>query len=269
MQIYYDRNFKFNNTFAGIQFILDFPFTAVRSQVNFAGDGTLSSSQSLYGSVAYSMATGDVFFDNISSYNNSGAIIVQPFVDANANDIHDPGEEYISRGSIKSSTAFSRRTIRYKDGGFLIERTTPFEEYFFTIDPQNLDNPLWVPKYSTVSVISEPNNIRLVDIPLVAGGVVRGRVTAFVAGRETGLQNLTIRISPESGPRAGFPIQQTTYSTGEFEILGLLPGRYVLSVDQRELSELGYGSTLVSKVVEIKASPEGDEINDIVFRIGE
>lgn len=267
LQIFYERSFYSNNTFAGLQFVLYFPFTLIRTIVGASETGGLRSSQSVSGSIGYSGETGDFYFDHLSSRVGFGGIVVQPYVDANANDIHDPGEEYITKGRLKTTSLFGNSYVRYSPGGFLLEHTLPFEEYFMTLEPQFLDNPLWVPRFSTFSVISEPNRFRQVEIPVIIGGIVRGRVTFNLGGVEYDAENLTVTIAPETGEKHGFPKTATSFSTGEFEFLGLQPGFYIVSLSANQVAQLGYQTTDVSRRIEIRAIPDGDQVNNVDFRL--
>ena len=94
MQLFYERSFITNNTFAGLQFALYFPFALFRAQVGASESGGLRSTQSVSGSIGFSPETGDLYFDYLASRVGFGGIVVQPYVDANGNDVHDPGEEF-------------------------------------------------------------------------------------------------------------------------------------------------------------------------------
>jgi len=267
IQFFYERSFYTNNTFAGLQFVVYFPFALLRTVVGASETGGLRTSQTVSGSVGYSGETGDFYFDYLASRIGFGGIVVQPFIDANGNDIHDPGEEYITKGRLKTTSLFGNSYVRYQPGGFLLEHTLPFEEYYLSLEPQFLDNPLWVPKYTTISAISEPSEFRQIEMPIVVGGIVRGRVTYTIGGAEISAENLTVSISPESGEKQGFPKTATSFSTGEFEFIGLPPGRYVISLDPNQVAALGYQRTDITKTIEIRFLPEGDELNNVDFRL--
>jgi hypothetical protein len=267
LQLFYERSFYANNTFAGLQVVFYFPFALLRAVVGASETGGLRSSQSLSGSVGYSGETGDFYFDYLSSRVGFGGIVVQPYVDGNGNDVHDAGEEYITKGRLKTTSLFGNGYVRYSPGGFILEHTLPFEEYYMTLEPEFLDNPLWVPKYSTFSVISEPSKFQRVEVPIVVGGIVRGKATYLVGGAEVAAENLTITIAPETGEKTGFPKTEKSFSTGEFEFLGVPPGRYIISLNPTQVGQLGYPATQMTRSIEIRALPEGDQLNDVNFRL--
>jgi hypothetical protein len=267
LQLFYERSFFSNNTFAGLQFVLYFPFALLRAVVGASEEGGLRSSQTISGSVGYSPETGDFYFDYLASRVGFGGIVVQPYVDANGNDLHDPGEEYVTKGRLKTTSLFGNTYVRYTPGGFLLDRTLPFEEYFMSLEPQFLDNPLWVPRYNTFSVISEPNQFLRIQLPIVVGGILRGRVTYDLAGQTFPAENLTVSVVPEGGEKEGYPKTSLSFSTGEFEFIGLPPGRYVVSLNQNQVSQLGYRNAQLTQTVEIRVLPEGDEVNNINFRL--
>jgi hypothetical protein len=194
-----------------------------------------------------------------------GGLVFQPFVDVNGNDLHDAGEEYIEGGRMTMTTNFTRGTLRYRPGGFVVERAQPYESYYLTLESQYLDNPLWVPKYSTFSVVAEPNEFRRVNVPVILGGIIRGRVTYGTNGGTVDAEGLTISIAPEDPTKEGYKRTMLTFSTGQYEFFGIPPGRYIISLDPNQVSQVGYRTDGLSKTVEVRALPDGDEINDIDF----
>jgi len=157
--------------------------------------------------------------------------------------------------------------VRYSQGGFTLDRTLPFEEYYLSLETKYLDNPLWVPRYNTMSVISEPNQFIRIELPIVVGGIVRGSVTYDIAGQLLPAENVTVSITPESGEKQGFPKTTRSFSTGEYEFIGLPPGLYVVSLDRNQVTQLGYALTQLTQTIEVRVTPEGDEINNVDFRL--
>jgi hypothetical protein len=99
------------------------------------------------------------------------------------------------------------------------------------------------------------------------GGIVRGRATYFVGGAELSAENLTITIAPESGEKPGFPKTATSFSTGEFEFLGVPPGRYIVSLNPGQVAQLGYPATQMTRTIEVRALPDGDQVGNVDFRL--
>lgn len=268
LQLFFDRTFESNNSTAGVQLLYYFPFALVRAIIGSSSEGGFQSAEGVSGSIGYSAATSKFFLDYFSSRVGFGGVIVQPFVDANGNGILDPGEEIVTKARIRSSSLFGTQSLRYTPGsGFGLPHTLPYEEYVMTIDPQSLDNPLWVPRYGTVGVFSEPNLFRTLDLPIAVGGILRGRITMESAAKSIPGEGLNLTLTEEnpSGEKKIFKNTAISYSTGEYEFIGVPPGTYRVSLDEAQVAQTGYVAKELFHTVEIHAKPEGDEVSGIDF----
>ncbi len=267
LQIFYDKSFITQNAIVGLQFVYYFPFALFRTVFATSGQSGIRTSETVSGSIGFSPEAGDFYFDYLSNRVGFGGIIVDPYVDINNNGIHDPGEEEITKARISASTMFGNQSLKYTDGGgFGLRHTLPYEEYVLSMDPVYLDNPLWIPKYSTVSVVSEPNQFRVVDLPIVLGGIVRGRVQLE---NGAGVEGVTVSIIPETEEpgKEIFRKSGVSFSTGEFEFIGVPPGRYKISIDERQLEILRLRTGQSVFMIDVVSKPEGDEISNIIFNL--
>ena len=62
-----------------------------------------------------------------------------------------------------------------------------------------------------------------------------------------------------------FKASAITYSTGEFEFIAVPPGKYIVAMNERLITDLGYKTAQISLDVEVQVKPEGDEINGVNF----
>jgi hypothetical protein len=267
LQIYYDRNVITRTSIGGVQFVYYFPFTLLRTIVGVGGGVGYRVSQSVSGSVGYSAEAKDFYLEYLSNRVGFGGVVIQPFVDANGNGIQDPGEESITKATIRTRSISGAQYLRYSpEFGFTMRHTLPYEEYVMSIDQRSLDNPLWVPRYNNFAVISEPNEFRQVQLPIVVGGVVRGKVEATVAGHTGPVEGIEITIrSQDTSATMAYTATAATYSTGEFEFIAVPPGKYTVSMNEKMIGDLGYKTTQASHTIEVQVKPEGDEINDVNF----
>ncbi len=58
-----------------------------------------------------------------------------------------------------------------------------YEDYKIFLDPETLEDPVWVPQYKAIHLVADPNLVRRINIPVVNGGILRGTVT--IAGKTT------------------------------------------------------------------------------------
>jgi hypothetical protein len=138
----------------------------------------------------------------------------------------------------------------------------PYQTYSVYIDRQRLENPLWIPSYNAISVVTEPNYVRSLDFPIVVGGSIRGFVEREIGTGRQPLENITLRLVSITD---GTEKSVTTFSSGEYEFVAVRPGKYRLSLVEGELRSRDLRIDIAAREVEIKASADGDIINDFNF----
>jgi Predicted outer membrane protein len=85
-----------------------------------------------------------------------------------------------------------------------------------------------------VTVAPGPNRYTVVDIPLVMGSVVEGRVVRRFGDSLQGVAGATLTLRDQAGVERSV----ATFSDGSFYVLGVRPGEYTLTVDARVLDIL-------------------------------
>jgi hypothetical protein len=268
LQIFYDRSVITQSSVAGLQFVYYFPFTLLRTIIG-VGSGGYRASESVSGSIGYSAESGDFYLDYLSNRVGFGGMVIQPFVDLNGDGIQESGEESITKATIHTQSIQGSQYLRYHQSyGFTLRHTLPYEQYVLSLDQQSLDNPLWVPRFNNFAVISEPNQFRKVSLPVIVGGVIRGRVETQTEGKTIPAEGIVITIqSEDSSATIHYKSTATTYSTGEYEFIAVPPGRYIIAMNERLIGDLGYRTTQVSRTIEVQVKPEGDEVNDVNFML--
>jgi len=113
-----------------------------------------------------------------------------------------------------------------------------------------------------VSVETGPNRFRELDIPILPGGVIEGRIvretptgTAPVAGAELRLRR---RGSEEDR-------SLTSFSDGAFYLMGVKPGDYELAVDPGDLQRLGL--TAEPLTFSLAAEADGASVEGLELRL--
>ena len=146
------------------------------------------------------------------------------FLDANGNGRWDADEELLRDVQVRvgNLSALTDSLGQYRMWDLL-----PFEPVLVVVDTASLQSPLWVPSYGAVSLEPGPNQFRLLDLPVVPGGVVEGRVIRETASGPLGIGGVTIYITDrKSGQRRS----TVTFSDGAFYALGIKPGSYEITV---------------------------------------
>jgi len=191
----------------------------------------------------------------------SGSALIRPFLDDNNNGILDNDEEFISGLKAKISGGRPRRS-QGEQQYYYYDGLRAYDQYLVQIDQYSLDNPLLRPTHENYEVFCNPNIVTTVDVPLVIGSEVTGRVDrqadSVVVG-QGGIQVIFLNLAKES------TIQVTTFSNGEFYYLGLIPGPYQAYIDPGQLERYGYRSE--PEVIDFTVDPTDGSttVEDINF----
>jgi hypothetical protein len=149
---------------------------------------------------------------------------------------------------------------------FTSGRLLPYNEFSIYRDPRTLDNPLLVPRYNSVKILSESNYIRNFDIPVVHSGTVRGLVTLSDSAN-TPLEGISIVLSvkKENGERTNVLRKVITFSTGEFEFDLLPPGNYIVQIEPSQLQTYNFAAQPTRRDVIVRSVPDGDIVEGMNF----
>lgn len=134
----------------------------------------------------------------------------------------------------------------------------PFEPVLVRADSRSFESPLWVPGFELAAVVPSPNRLTMVDIPILRGVVLEGRVVSAATG--SGLSGVRLQLRER---RSGASRTITTFNDGSFYVLGITPGDYVLEVDPRVLETLGMTATPAGFVVQ----PGSDGVDPVQLRL--
>jgi hypothetical protein len=187
----------------------------------------VSATQFLQGSVLWDRRTDRLGVAPGPSLERSG-LAGHVFMDLNANGIRDVGEPAVAAarvlvGSLSASTDSS--------GAYRVWDLVPFEPVIVSLDSLSLDSPLLVPLFARTSIVPGPNRFRSLDIPVVAAGVIEGRVLRNNAG----VGGVTLILTDR---RTGTARSLVTFNDGAFYLMGVKPGDYELRVDEQVLDAL-------------------------------
>lgn len=275
----------------GLRLTYYFPFARASAGIGTSGDNLYEYTATAGGSLYFDLPNKAFFLFNRNSSIGTGAFDVRPFLDANANGLKDEEEEAIDHGQVYyTNLNFGERSFGKTIVSTRKSLLSGYELYNLNLDPASLDNPAWVPLHAGVQVFSEPNFIRRIDMPVVAGGIIRGGVK-IAATTLIPAEGITIYLTSTNGIGIGNsnaggkskPGQQgdankngdpprfsktvTTFSTGEFEFLAVPPGTYELSLDAEQLARLGYTAKPLRRSLTVAQKPEGDVLSGLDFTL--
>jgi hypothetical protein len=216
-----------------------------------------------------------------------GGVSGRVFLDLNGNGEYDPGEQQLPGVRVVVGPTFG---LSDSAGAYRVWDLLPFEPTPVTVDSATLASPLWVPGFAGASVVPSPNRYRRLDIPVLPGGVVEGRVSWVLGlprlpadgrtarpmvdsvGQPTDSMQLPAVGSAEDRPGAGITLvlrhrasgEQrvvSTFTDGTFYLIGVRPGEWELSVDPKCLSVLGARAEPVRFTV--RSDADGDTVSGL------
>jgi hypothetical protein len=113
-----------------------------------------------------------------------------------------------------------------------------------------------------VSVETGPNRFRELDLPILPGGVIEGRVVRETPTGTVPVAGATLRLQRRDTQEVRSLI---SFSDGAFYLMGVKPGDYELSVDPGDLERLGL--TADPLAFSLAADAEGATVDGLELRL--
>jgi hypothetical protein len=267
VNVFYQRFPVLPRYYIGLSLRYYFPFMTANAKYTYTDDGQSYYNAYVKGSVIFDIPERSVSFSNRTYRGSFGGFRVRPFFDENNNNIRDAGEEYIEKGRMYiQNKTLGLSPVSLARNVFTSGRLLPYNEFSIYLDPRTLENPLLVPRYSSVRILSESNYIRDFDIPVVHSGTVRGSVT-LSDSVNIPIEGISVILSvkKENGDRTMALRKVMTFSTGEFEIDLLPPGNYIIQLEPSQLQLYNFTSQPTRRDVVVRSIPDGDIVEGVNF----
>lgn len=121
-------------------------------------------------------------------------------------------------------------------GTFRLWPLGAYERYVATVDTATLASPLWVPAYEAIALETRPNRFVTLNIPVLSGGTVEGRLARRIGTGVVPVAGGTVLLRHQ---RTGRETRVTTFGDGSFYLLGVRPGEWEATVDPGLLARFG------------------------------
>jgi hypothetical protein len=246
------------------QFQLGFlyDFRGLRTSTQFsASRNSYSAQQAITGSLGIDPG-GYILPDNRDQVTRSG-VAVRLFIDTNENGKFDPGEVVVPAKAVRLDR--SANMLLGSDGILRITQLQSYWKYQMEVDIHALPNPNLAPKVKRFTFVAEPNRYRNIDIPLYQTGIIEGFVVVDNNGKEEGLGGLRLVLEKLNDSE---PLQLLrTFTDGGFYVFGLMPGKYRLHADPKQLEFMNVTSEPGILEFEIKALADGDYLENLNFKL--
>ena len=254
----YERNLVMQTSSVEVAVRFNLSFSQIGASARRSTDYTMLS-QSLRGSVVYDDGTN--FMQATTRTNvGKGAITIVPFLDLNNNGTHEENEPRVFglRPRIKGSTFEYNK----KDSTFRAFNLIPYSSYLVDLNENNFENISWQVKNKTIKVIVDPNNAKLVEIPVIIRGEASGIISVIEAGNERGIRLITVNFYKDDSILVGSTMSE---DDGYFSFFGLPPGSYTARVDAAQLDKLGMSASPAIVSFNISSTSGSEIIEDLNF----
>ncbi|MBD3331463.1 hypothetical protein GF356_01330 [candidate division GN15 bacterium] len=248
------------NTFQ-LTFNIYAPFANFNSRATYNdAQQDLAVNQVQRGSVRWDHAARRLRFDRRNGV-GYGSALLRPFVDANANNRRDASERFVPNVRARIKGVGGRPIGDHRQ--YFYDRLRPYDDYLLRIDQYSIDDPYLKPVYENYAVTFNPNMVTAIDIPLVYAAEVTGTVEREVDDVTSGVGGVKLIIHDVTRDRKAAEI--TTFRSGEYYHLGLIPGKYTVQIDPHQLSQLGYVSVPEQRTLEVLPQDASSQIGNIDF----
>ncbi|HZH97285.1 MAG TPA: carboxypeptidase-like regulatory domain-containing protein, partial [Flavisolibacter sp.] len=221
-------------------------------------DHAVATTQSARGSLMYDAKASYLGFKNQSSV-GTGGLIILAYLDLNCNGRRDRGEPkahglklHINGGRTELSTGDT--TIRIT----ALETST---SYYVEIDKNSFNNIAWQIRNATLKIAVNPNQFRLIEVPVAVMGEVSGKVMFTESTGPNGIGRIIINIYNKD---LNLVSRMLTEADGYFSFMGLPPGVYTATADPAQLAKLKMTSSPAVSFT-IAQNEEGDVVSDLEF----
>jgi hypothetical protein len=215
-------------------------------------------------------ARGSLVFDGKTKYTGAsnrtsvgrGGIVLLPFLDLNGNSLRDPGESRVV--GLKININGGRVEYNKQDSVIRIFDLEPYVSYFIELDRFSFDNIAWQMKLKNISVLVDPNQFKLVEIPISVMSEAAGMVNLTGPGGDKGLGRITVEFYKSSGV---FFAKTLSEPDGYFSLLAFPPGDYIARIDTAQVRKLNMTVTPASIPFTMDRSANGDVKDGLEFTL--
>lgn len=267
VQLSFGQNFLGDFSSMSLNFTLD--FNKVRSNTTTRSTGSeFSVTQSFRGSLGYDPYGDQLLLNNRQQVGQSG-VAVRLFVDNNNDGTYqDSTDDVITDPAIRLNRAGGRTSV--KNGINYITQLLPYYRYDIQINKGALSNPLLVPEVENFSIITDPNQYKIVEIPFYQSGVISGIVEQKRESNREGLSGIRVYLESdydENSNREPHREEIRTFSDGSFYTYEVPPGKYNLFIDPNQLEFLEAVSQPDTMQIEVQSFAQGDFIEGLNFTV--
>lgn len=256
----FDHNFEQKSSSIELGFRYDFNFgkfgfSARRSNSEF------SFTESASGSIIVDTKNKYIGTSNRANV-GKGGITALAYLDENGNGKRDPGEKKAKGLQLRLNGG----RIEYSEKDTLVRvfDLEPYANYLISLTGTSFDNISWQLPYKNIAVVSDPNQFKLLEIPIVVMGEAAGMVYLKSGDTEEGQGRILVNYYRSDSTLVKSVM---TEDDGYYTYMGLKPGKYFVKVDPEQMRKLNMKASPESIDLTIQRTKEGEYIEGIDFVI--
>ena len=259
VNLYYERNFKSQFQSVGLGFRYNFSFSLAGLSVTHGNQGT-SLVQSASGGLRYDDRINHLSYSNRSSVGMGGLVIV-PYLDLNGNGRRDNDEPKVSGLKVRINGGYVE--INTADTTIQVSDLQAYSKYILKLDP-SFENIAWRLRIKTIGVTVDPNQFRVIEVPVTVSGEVTGMVYLKKDGDQKAQDRILVSFYRGDSLLTG---QAKTESDGSFDFTDLPPGHYTARIDSAQMHKLHMTSFPLSLPFTILPGKNGDIAEGLQFTL--
>lgn len=260
LSLTWENNFRSNFNSVELTFRYDLAFAQVSLNTRVSKEYIMTG-ESARGSFAFGSGNGRVIADKRIQVGRAGLTVI-PFLDINNNNRRDDNEPITTGMSLRINGG--RILPDSKDSIIRILDLEPFASYMLEFNDTQFDNIAWQIKDKTISILIDPNQFKLLEIPIKVMGEINGMVYMKTGTSMRAQGRIQINIFDAQGH---FVAKTQSESDGYFTFLGLGPGSYYAEIDSMQISRLKAVPVPERFDFEIQPTENGDIIDNIEFQL--
>lgn len=258
IQASFDYNFKNKNSSFQIGFTHNFDKINT-GFLSIFNNNSASFSQYASGSLMFEPQADFVSFNNRISVGRASVKFV-PFLDSNGNGKKEVKEPLVT--GVKIVLMGCDRHIVNADGTTIITGLEPYSNNYVELNTSKINSIAWRIKNKTLNCTLNPNELKIIEIPVIVVGEVSGMVYQKVNDQLLGIGGLKVVIYDLKDILITNILSEPD---GYFSFLGLKSGKYSAKIDSHQLENLQMMAAPSAQNFEIDNGIDGAFIDTLEF----
>jgi hypothetical protein len=260
LNIFYDHNIvtKLSSLNVGLRYDFSFMQASLASRLS---KNSNSFTQTARGSLLFDAKNRYVGTSGTSMVGR-GSFAFLAYLDLNGDGIREKNEPIIKGLNVRVNGG--RVVKNEKDSTIRVLDLQPYTSYLVELDKNSLENIAWQIKNKTLSVFADPNQIKMIEVPIAVMSEAAGTVNKLSKSGTSGLARVYVNFYLNGKTLVG---RTLTESDGYFSYMGLQPGNYIVRMDSAQLTKIKMVATPDFKAFKVKESKDGDYIEGLDFTL--